>query len=258
MTIVKRVNRLVLALSVLIGAASSVAFAQDESPLQTEAEAAFDRGDYAKAVSDYEQIVKSGAVNGHLYYNLGMAYFRQGKRGDAVAAFLAARRYLPRDPDTAANLKHSLADVRDKLEPEVQRSLAAKLPFWIDSFTPKELAWMLAVIAAIWGTGMTTVLLVPRLNYLRWYFATAAVIPAVMLWGFTIKLGENERWGAVNQAKAKVYSGPGTLNKVVFELQEGAPALVTEVAAGGYYRIQLSDGKKGWISGTDLKVLGKL
>ncbi len=251
-----KLSSLLLAISAVF--ASKTSLAVEVSPLQAEAEAAFDKGDYAKAVTDYEQLVQSGVINGHLFYDLGIAYFRAGKRGDAVAAFLAARRYLPRDPDTAANLKHALADVRDKLEPEVPRSLASKLAFWTDSFTDKELAWMLAIVAGIWGTVMTVALLWSRLSYFRWYVAAAAVLPVALLWGVSVKLNENDRWGAVSQAKAKVYSGPGTLNKVVFELQEGAPALVTEVAAGGYYRIQLSDGKKGWISGTDLKVLGKI
>ncbi|MBM4253091.1 MAG: tetratricopeptide repeat protein [Deltaproteobacteria bacterium] len=249
-------RRVILVLMLLCS--GSAAVAMDESPLQKEAEAAFDRADYAKAVADYEQMVNSGVINGHLYYNLGMAYYRLGKRGDAVAAFLAARRYLPRDPDTAANLKHALSDVRDKLEPEVPSSVAARFAFWIDSFTPKELAWMLAVIAAVWGAGTTAAFVWSRFSNLRLYFAFAALLPLVLLWGFSVKLDENDRWGAVNQPKVKVYSGPGTLNKVVFELQEGAPALVTEIAAGGYYRIQLSDGKKGWISGNDLKVFGKL
>lgn len=239
-------------------AISGMATASEEDQHATAAEQAFDKGDYAAAISNYEQLVKAGVVNGHLYYNLGMAYYRAGQRGDAVAAFLAARRYLPRDPDTAANLRFVLGTIRDKLEPELPKSWVNRVGFWIDRLTMKELAWGAVLLCAFWGIAMTAVLFVPAWNKWRWYAGATALVPGIVLLSLASKSQDNERWGAVELAKAKVYSGPGTLNAVVFELQEGAPALVTEVAAGGFYRIQLSDGKKGWISGSQLKVFGPL
>ena len=239
-------------------AISGLATASEEDQHATAAEQAFDKGDYAAAISNYEQLIKAGVVNGHLYYNLGMAYYRAGQRGDAVAAFLGARRYLPRDPDTAANLRFVLGTIRDKLEPELPKSWVNRVGFWIDRLTMKELAWVAVLICAFWGIAMTAVLLVPAWSKWRWYAGATVLVPGIVLLSLAAKGQDNERWGAVELAKAKVYSGPGTLNAVVFELQEGAPALVTEVAAGGFYRIQLSDGKKGWISGSQLKVFGPL
>ena len=239
-------------------AVSGMAIASEEARLAAAAEEAFDKGDYAAAINNYEQLVKAGVVNGHLYYNLGMAYYRSGQRGESVAAFLAARRYLPRDPDTAANLRFVLGTIRDKLEPEQSKSWVNRVGFWIDRLTMKELAWAAVLICALWGSVMTAVLLIPMWNTWRWYDGATSIVPAILLLSLAAKGQENERWGAVEVAKAKVYSGPGTLNPVVFELQEGAPALITEVAAGGFYRIQLSDGKKGWISGSQLKVFGPL
>src|SRR4051812_4508999 len=88
--------------SVATIAASSVSAVEAKTGVETyldAASAAYDRGDYATATARYEQAVAAGDENGHLFYNLGLSYYREHRLGDAMAAFLAARRLLPRDPD---------------------------------------------------------------------------------------------------------------------------------------------------------------
>ena len=224
------------------------------------AEESFDKGDFSGAVNHYEELIKSGIINGHLYYNLGIAYYRLGRTGDAVAAFLAARRYLPRDPDTEANLKLVLAHVHDKLEPEIPATPSKSAFFWLGRFTQRELAIAAALLVAFWGLGVTLIFLVPRLQKipsLRWAAGASAILPLLAVLSFFMKTKVPETWAAVNHSQTKVYSGPGTFNPVLFELQDGAPVLVTQVASG-FLRVQLSDGKNGWISDSNVRVLDPL
>ena len=62
----------------------------------------YDAGKFAEAAAAYEKIEPKTA---HVYYNLGNAWFRQGKLGLAVLNYERARRLAPRDPDILANLK---------------------------------------------------------------------------------------------------------------------------------------------------------
>jgi orotate phosphoribosyltransferase len=65
-------------------------------------------------------------------------------------------------------------------------------------------------------------------------------------------------WGAAfsgsGDAVTKVLAGPGDGNGVLFELHEGAPVLVTDRGQSGYLKVQLSDGKSGWIAASQYKV----
>jgi tetratricopeptide (TPR) repeat protein len=81
---------------------------------------AYFRGDYAAAVAAYEQLDRQNVVSRDLYYNLGVAYFRQGSLGRAVWSFERAVALDPEDEDARFNLTQTrkLADrrVRDKIE----------------------------------------------------------------------------------------------------------------------------------------------
>lgn len=244
-------------------AAEGTSVAPVPPDLAARAASAYDRGDFAAAAATYEQAVQAGIVNGHLYYNLGLVYFRQGRRGDAVAALLAARRFLPRDPDVAANLRFVLADVHDKLEPERPTGTAgiSSLYGWLDHVTARELVAAASATAAACGLALLAAVLLPGLATRAWPRRAALAaffIPLLFAAGFGLKRGDADAWGAVCDTAAKVYSGPGKLNPVVFELREGAPVLVTESVPGGFYRIELSDGKRGWIPDSDVRVFGPL
>lgn len=219
-----------------------------------QATAALDQGDFAGAATAYEAAIRDGAVNGHVYYNLGIAYARSGKTADAMAAFLAARKYLPRDPDVQANLKSTLASVKDKLDAEVPHGLGRTIAFWLDRFTVKEFAYATAISLGLVSLLFGLAFVVAKLAPLRWVFAIAYLLPTACAGSLMSKAQNEETWGAVASNGTKAYSGPSDKNPAVFELSEGAPVLVGEVVPGGYARVQLSDGKKAWIAKDQLKV----
>lgn len=115
----------------------------------TEAMNAYDQGDFKKAATVYEDLVKSGIQNGSVFYNLGNTYFRLGEKGKALAAYLAARRLLPRDPDIKANLKFAHEQMVDKLAVRSQDSILRNLAFWVDSTTPKELLFLSSLLICL-------------------------------------------------------------------------------------------------------------
>lgn len=218
---------------------------------------ALESGDHATAVSLYDEAANDGAVNGHLFYNLGIALVRDGDLGRAVAAFLAARRFLPRDPDVAANLDFTLSKISDKLEAELPRDRVQALEGLLGRVTARELALTLAVLVGAIGWLMAVSFKVPALAQWRKGILAALVAPLAVGALLTTKLTRYEVWGAVDvEAKAGVYSGPSDQSTLVFELHEGAPVLVTARGTSGFLKIKLSDSKVGWIAGSHVKVYG--
>ena len=65
----------------------------------------YNEGRYQKAIEGYLRLFDSGYVNGHLYYNLGNAYFRSGQLGRAILNYKRAELLIPRDADLNFNLR---------------------------------------------------------------------------------------------------------------------------------------------------------
>ncbi|MEX1326087.1 MAG: tetratricopeptide repeat protein, partial [Desulfobacterales bacterium] len=64
-----------------------------------EANRAYKNDQFQEAVDGYLKLTENGIENGHLYYNLGNAYYRLGDLGKAILFFERARLLLPRDDD---------------------------------------------------------------------------------------------------------------------------------------------------------------
>ena len=122
------VNFLVKTLTLIyVVVGSSCGFAL--SPLAT-AESHYDNKRYDEAIKVYEELVEEGFENSSLYFNLGNSYYRSGQVGRAIASYLAARQYNPRDPDIIANLNHAHKNTTDQLELNVPASSWDSIFFW--------------------------------------------------------------------------------------------------------------------------------
>jgi hypothetical protein len=212
----------------------------------------YDQGDFKGAIAAYEALIKTYPANGHLYFNLGNALYRNQEKGRAMAAYLAARQLMPRDPDVRANLKFILASVPDRLDAVQPQTIVDLLMFWEGNFSVRELAFGSAWLLGLGGL-LLGLQLVPKLRGIGplgyWAFGLGALVAMA----FSISFTTEEKWGAISASIAKVTSGPSEGSTVVFELHEGAP-FVVEAADKGWYQIALSDGKKGWVPLRDATV----
>ncbi|MFK7827539.1 MAG: SH3 domain-containing protein [Oligoflexales bacterium] len=208
---------------------------------------AYDQGEFYNSVKIYENLIAEGVESGHAFYNLGNAYFRLEEPGKAMAAYLAAKRLLPRDPDIKANLAYVHGQIQDKLEYEIDAGLLKVIAFWQDSFTSKEifeaflLFWCIGLLllgAFVWKQDL--------IGLKRTGLGVLAVAMLIFS-AFLISLNQDLVWGAVSAKNAAVRSGPGEFNTQVFELHQGAPIMINE-EENEWFLIGLSDGKKGWIA----------
>ena len=73
----------------------------------------YKEGRFEDAAKDFSELIQSGRGNGHLYYNLGNAFFRQGRIGHAILNYERAHVLIPRDADLNFNLRYARNQVRD-------------------------------------------------------------------------------------------------------------------------------------------------
>ena len=94
-------NSLRFVIPLILATVCPLAALPGDKPLDGEegfyrANAAYKEGRYPEAIQGYRDLIASGHAGGHLYYNLGNAYFRSGALGPAILNYERARLLIPR------------------------------------------------------------------------------------------------------------------------------------------------------------------
>lgn len=89
------------------------------------ADSAYNAEDYPRAIQLYNEALAAGDVSARLYYNLGNAYYRDGKLGRAVVAYNRSLVLDPADADARANLAFVNSRLQDL--PEDDNSFLSNL-----------------------------------------------------------------------------------------------------------------------------------
>ena len=84
------------------------------SSLTQEADSAYMNDDFIKAAKLYEEIAANEGTSSNLFYNLGNAYYRQGKLGLAILNYERALRLDPSNKDARTNLAFVNSKITDE------------------------------------------------------------------------------------------------------------------------------------------------
>lgn len=90
------------------------AVAAGATEITDSADAAYDRGEYDRAVELYTSALTDEGSSSDLYYNLGNAYYRTGNPAQAILAYERALRINPANGEAKANLQFVNERIVDK------------------------------------------------------------------------------------------------------------------------------------------------
>jgi tetratricopeptide (TPR) repeat protein len=221
----------------------------DEATLFMEAQKNYREGNYSQAALNFEKLLQDGTRNGTLYYNLGNSYFKMGMLGKAILSYRLAELYLPRDEDLNANLRYARQLTKDRIESKQLVPFLKRFCFWYSKLNIKELFivfliahtlfWLIAMIRIVW-----------RKEYLNFIFLITLAVVVVLGFSLALKLYYYSYGidGVVVAKDITVRSGNGITNTALFQLHDGAECKITK-QEGDWLKIELPDGKKGWIEG---------
>ena len=217
-------------------------------------------GKYDEAVASLQRIRTIPLEHEDLHYNLGCAYFKQGKLGPAIFHF-----------ERALALDSSAEDARFNLE--TSRSLAARKVKDELKGAGRD-AWWLRLVTALPGRTWTmlflvlwwvTLALLLALRYVHPGPARAGMIVAnsfvalVMLLSATLLLGRiyadrRVTRGVVLPDRLEVREGPNVTTKSTFKLHAGFKVRL-QARSDGWVRIRLPNGLEGWVPEGKIGVL---
>jgi tetratricopeptide (TPR) repeat protein len=229
----------------------SVAMATGDQALFGRANAAYDEQNYAQAVADYEEILSHGSDSGWVYYNLGNSYLRQGHLGRAIAAYVRSEVRLPRNSDVRANLSYARAQARDALAPAEPSPVVRSLFFWHYALSYHELVYVTAAVHGLFWLALG--LRVWYRQVAAWRLASYVLGTMWVAVGCSLLLRSRfpQEIMVVNNREIEVHSGTSYDTVVRFKLHEGTQGRVVDTE-DTWLRIELSDGKQGWVPAGDV------
>jgi tetratricopeptide (TPR) repeat protein len=240
--------------SLLLSVQTLALFAQDKSPeeadsshLFLQAGQAYKDGAFERAAGLYEKLLAQGIVNGSMFYNLGNAYLKAGKIGKALVNYRRAEIFMPRNEDLQANIQYTLQLTTDKIEGRDPYAYVKNFCFWYSRLNIRELASLFLLFnLVLWGIAILRLFYRWEYLWLALYVSIACAILLGISSGIKLYSFYYSPAGVVTAKEITVRSGGSVNDTPLFQLHEGAEFDWLD-EDGGWVKISLRDGKKGWV-----------
>ena len=247
---------------ILVAMFSLTAFAVDaeRDSLWNKAVAAYSEGDYKMALDNFSELENRGYSSPELFYNIGNCYFKQEHHlGSSILYYERALKLNPSFDDAKNNLALAREFTLDRID-EVPEFV---LVTWVKNFrdTLSTNAW--AYISLALFASMTIMLLLFRfsrrvvLRKTAFSVAIIAFIFAVITFLFSVSLNKKmtgEDQAVVMLPVSSVKSSPSSTQASLFIIHEGTKVNIIE-KLGEWTRIELSDGRQGWLKNGDIEII---
>ena len=233
-------------------------YAQNQE-LFEKANAFYNDGKYAEAIDNYQAILESGQHSADIYFNLGNANYKLNNIAPSIYFYEKALILAPNDNDIKNNMafaKNMTIDVIDVV-PEaglskILKTVANELSF--DSWAKISVALVLCfvVLFLIYYFSYTTFR--KRISFISSLVALILVFVTLAFAFHKYNLDKRDNPAIVFVQESKVKNTPNPNGEEAFRLHEGTKVQVLETY-NNWQKIKLSDGKTGWISSEDVKLL---
>lgn len=225
----------------------------------TEAEDAYNNGNFGKAVELYKEIISIYGESAAIYYNLGNAYYKAGDVAPAILNYERALLLDPGDADIRFNLQMAKQRAVDNINPVGVFFLSR----WINSLENvcSSDTWAkLAIVSFILFIGCLTLFFFSRwIRLKKLGFYVGLVLLLIII--FANVFAYNQKDELVNRNAAIVFSSTVTVKSSpdasgtdLFLLHEGTKVFI-QSSLGEWYEIELEDGNKGWMPGKDVVII---
>lgn len=218
----------------------------------------FNQSKYTEAARTYQQLVDEGHTQKALFFNAGNAWYKAGKTGQAIYNYEKALQLAPND----AAVKHNLAIANQKVNGFVEElPMVFFQQWWLQlQHLHKANGWAVGTVVLFWlliaGVMLNTFLPGWRNKFLRWgNYVTGILCALYLLMAIDAYFSAtNHQTGVVMSSNIKAKTSPDENSRDAFEVGEGMKVHITDATAD-FCKIELSDGKNGWISCNYIKRL---
>jgi len=222
----------------------------------------YNDGDYQEAILSYGEILKNGVHSSELYFNLANAYYKTNRVAPSIYYYEKALQLAPNDKEIKQNLSFAKQMILDDIEsvPEIGLSKIFKAVvnlFTFDFWAKLAVFMVLLFVVLSLGYYFSYSTTKKRLSFLGGVLALALVFVTLFFAFQKYEYEQNNNPAIVFAEESDVKTEPNLRSEITFTLHEGTKVQALERYDENWTKIKLSDGKTGWISSEDIKLLNK-
>lgn len=248
----------VLVLSVL--SLASNASAQTLKDSFAAANRASAKGDFARAIAGYEQLLESGVDDRDVTFNLATTHAKAGQFGQAIRYFERTLLLDPSDEPARADLEKAQKALGQKLASKTGEAVVATRPPLTEALFASLRAQSLALALLCSAWLLTLCLFVldrTRAEAARLSLGIASALSIAVMAISAVGLGVKSDWGKpgrralVIHDEAKLREGPDDHAQVSQTLREGTPVRVLQ-RDPAFVEIELPSSRRGFLAASDV------
>lgn len=237
---------------------SEMSFAQNQA-LFDQGKQQYKAEKYQDAISSWTKIEKSGEHSSALYFNLANAHYKLNSVGPSIYYYEKALELAPNDSEILNNLTFAQNATIDAIEP-LPKTIFAKWDNTISRWLTFE-GWArtAVVCAALFALLFLLYYFAIYSTKKRVFFVGSMVSMIVLLVALSMSFRTynqqlTDQHAIIFAESADVKSDPSRKSETSFVLHEGTKVKIL-AKDDDWYRIQIADGKDGWMSSAELKEL---
>jgi len=233
--------------------------AQNIDSLFVSANNLYKNGQFIEAIELYKNIEAKELVSSELYYNLGNCYYKINKVGPSIYYYEKALKLNPLNEDVKNNLVFAKRLALDNIE-ELPKTVIQKFKInYLQKLSYNQWAIVVIIFSILGSLLFLLFYFAHGSNKKRFYFTTSMVSFMLLIAALGITYNQynftvNNKEAIVFAENTKVRNAPTLNSDEVFTLHEGTKIIVLD-AVDEWKKIKIRDGKLGWITAGDIKLI---
>ena len=234
-------------------------FAQDLQQFFDAGNAHYSEGRYQAAIDEYQKIINNDVESAELYYNMANAHYKLNNVAPSNYYFEKAKQLAPSDRDIKNNASFAQKMKIDAITPLPENTFSKTYNNVISLLTIDGWAVATIILVFLFVISFLAYYFSGYSRVKRLYFIVSilsiflAIVSLIFSYDAFAK-AKKDHYAIVFSEESQVKSEPNFASTDAFSLHEGTKVLILE-SAKDWKRIQLADGKDGWIPATDIQEL---
>lgn len=212
---------------------------------------AYFAGNYEEAIRLYETVIQHGFESGYLYYNLGSAYYKQGGTGQSILYYERAKKWLPNDENIDFNLRMANLNVKDRIDLPEEFFLFRWHRNLVNLLSSRQWGMLLALstllaaitFAVFWLVDKHKLRAILRIVLIVWVMLLLFSVPMTIQ---RHNVESRSDQGIILEPTVRCLAAPHEGSTELFIIHEGIKVSVRDTD-GDWRKIELIDGKQGWV-----------
>jgi len=245
--------------SILVLFFSAITIAQNDDAF-SKGNALYNEGKFQEAITTYESILTTKVHSAELYFNLANSYYKLNRIAPSIYYYEKALQLSPKDADIINNLAFAQNMTIDAIEkvPEVGFSkFINKITnsFSFDTWATISVSCIIIFVILFLAYYFAYTTLKKRLSFISSFIALFLAFITLFFAFQKQTIDKKNNPAIVFSQESDVKMEPNLRSEIAFQLHEGTKIQVLDYYNETWVKIQLDNGKIGWIPIEDIKLL---